>query len=849
MTLKDLKLRARALLRPNHVEHELEEELAFHVELEARKLIDEGMTPAEARQRARAHFGSTALAADRCRDERRTAVIDNTIRDVQYALRAFAKAPLPAFTIVVTVAVGLGLVAVVFTVLNALIFHVDQVSDIGEMYAVERTWPANGDASPLTRPMFDAMRADTRVFTDAYATVPGIDLHVDGRRMAVTLVTGNFFQVVRVSPVIGRALAPADDGNAVIVLSHKGWDRHFDREPNVLGRTLLVNGVPFEIIGVTAAGFRGLEVGGPDLWAPLSQRGQFRPGDRGRENEVGVEIVGRLRPGVSRDNARAQLAAWNSNRSADTPDRRSTSIDLLPRRGTVPQPLEAVAVFAPLFVAFGLILMIGCANVANLLLARGVARQREIGIRLSLGASRRRIVRQLMTESVLLGLAAAAGVPLFLLLGAIVSTLLFGLAPALQATRLELVRTMRGELKRDTRPGRARQALIAVQVTASALLLICAAVFLRGAVDAAGADPGLRTSDTVMVDFANEPLREALVGALRAHPSVAVVAASSPGPMGFLRPATAEAAPDDPGGAGRRATVAYQFVSPEYFDVLDIPMLRGRGFTPSERSAASGVVVVSEKTARMLWPDGEALGQVLRMKVDLPSPAILKSQIAAPGAYTVVGVSRDIGMRLHIIGMSFASPDVYLPTTSSDPATTFTMRVHGDPDRAREALLADLTRVDPALVNVRTLRTMAAIEGYIMRAAFVVAMALGALALALTLSGLFGVLSYMIEQRRQEIGVRMALGATTKHVARLVLLQSLRPVGLGLVVGAVLAGSLGRALLAAPVGALFSQFLRVSDPAPYAASLIVITAACVLAALVPALRAARIDPIATLREE
>ena len=320
MTFNDLKLRVRALLRPNRVEQELDEELAFHIEREARKLIDEGMTPAEARERAQARFGSTALAADHCRDERGTAVIDNTIRDVQYALRTFAKAPLAAFTIVVTVAIGLGVVAVLFTVLNTLIFRVDQVPDIGEMYAVERTQAANGGPSLLTRPVFDAMRADTHVFTDAYATVAEIDLHVDGRMMAVTLVSGNFFQVVRVNPVMGRALMPADDarsgGNAVIVLSHKGWDRHFNRDPNVLGRTVLVNGAPFEIIGVTAAGFRGLEVSGPDVWAPLSQLAQFRPTDRGREDGVGVEIVGRLRPGVSKDKARAQLAVWDSNQSA-----------------------------------------------------------------------------------------------------------------------------------------------------------------------------------------------------------------------------------------------------------------------------------------------------------------------------------------------------------------------------------------------------------------------------------------------------------------------------------------------------------------------------------------------------
>src|SRR6185436_1396831 len=193
MTFNDLKLRLRALLRPNRVEQELDEELAFHIEREARKLIDEGMTPADARRRAQARFGSTALAADSCRDQRGTAVVDNTIRDLQYAWRTFTKAPLAAFTIVVTVAIGLGVVAVLFTVLNALVFRLDQVPDIGEMYTVERTQAADGGPSPLTRPMFDAMRADTQVFTDAYATVPDVDLHVEGRTMAVTLVTGNFF--------------------------------------------------------------------------------------------------------------------------------------------------------------------------------------------------------------------------------------------------------------------------------------------------------------------------------------------------------------------------------------------------------------------------------------------------------------------------------------------------------------------------------------------------------------------------------------------------------------------------------------------------------------------------------
>jgi len=763
MTLNDLKLRARALLRPNRVEQELDAELAFHIECEARRLMDEGTTPAEARQRAQARFGSTALAADRCRDVRGTAVIENTIRDVQYAFRAFAKAPLAAFTIVVTVAIGLGLVAVLFTVLNTLIFRVDQVPNIAEMYAIERTALANGDGAPLTRPMFAAMKVDTHVFTDAYATVPEINLHVDGRTMPVTLVTGNFFQVVRINPVMGRSLTPADDapsgGNAVIVLSHKGWDRHFSRDPNVIGRTVLVNGAPFEIIGVTAAGFRGLEEGGPDAWAPLSQLGQFRPADRGREDVVGVEIVGRLRPGVSKNNGRAQLAVWDSNQSADTRDRRSTSIDLLPRRGTVPQPLEAIALFAPLFVAFGLILLIGCANVANLLLARGVARQREIGIRLSLGASRRRILRQLMTESALLALAAAAGgylisrlalegavywalrtipgdlgdinlnvpaadwrVAVFLVVAAVAATGFFGLIPALHATAIDPMRTLRGELVKDARPGRARNALIGVQVFASALLLICAAIFLRSAIAAARFDPGLRTADTVLIDINSEPKRAAITQAVTRDATITAYAAVRPQLLAPLRLAFADT------GAGK-TPVAFKSVSGSYFDVLGIPLVRGRVFMPWERDR-DPVVIVSESVALALWPDGRGVGETFRLEPDsgvqrfggflrINPDAPADNGLVPARMVTVVGVSRDVpGLRITDV----KEAGVFLPTGVDAAKTSIVARVQGDPNLARQALLDRLTKVDPNMGRIITMRTVARLETFFLQIAFAVSL-------------------------------------------------------------------------------------------------------------------------------
>ena len=890
MNLRDLQLRVRALLRPGRVEQDLQDELAFHLERETRKLTDAGVEPMEARRRAQARFGSATLAADECRDERGTAFFDNTIRDVQYALRTFRRAPLAALTIVFTVGIGLGVVAVLFTILNTMLFRVDQVPDVASMYAVVRPQPGTDAPPPLTRPMFEAMRAETRVFTDAYAGVSNIDLRVDGRVMAVTLVSGNFFDVVRVNAVRGRTLSPADDargaGNAVVVLSDRGWHRHFKRDPNVLGRTVLVSGAPFEIIGVMPAGFRGLEVVAPDLWAPLSQVAQFRPDARGREDAIGVEIVGRLKPGLSMENARAQLAAWDASQSTAPADRRVMRIELLPNRGTVPQPLEAVAMFTPLFIVFGLILLIGCANVANLLLARGVARQREIGIRLSIGASRRRIVRQLMTESVLLALASAAagylisrvaleagvywvlrtmpmdlgdvnlGVPaadwrvaVFLVTAAVAATSFFALIPALQATRIEPVRTLRGELVKDARPGRARNALIGVQVFASAVLLICAAIFLRSAMASARFDPGFRTADTVLIEIPNEPKRAAMVQALAAESTITSLAAVKPQLMAPLRNAVADT------GASK-TTAAYKHVSSTYFDVLGIGIVRGRTFTAWERDEHP-VAIVTESVARALWPNGNGIGETFRLEPDgnfrlsggvlrINPDAKAGDPLMAARMVTVVGVSRDVaGFRITDI----KDAGVFLPTGVEAARTSIVARVQGDPDLARQSLLDHLTKIDPNMGGIITMRTVARLESLFLQIAFWVSLILGGLALVLTVSGLFSVLSYLVEQRTREIGVRIALGASSQKVTRLMLSQTARPVMYGLLAGAGLAAVLATTLLASPAGALIGPIVHVTDPVAYAASLLVIIAACLVAAWIPATRAARVDPMRTLRQE
>ncbi len=888
MNLRDWTLRARALLFPNRSERDLDEELQFHIERETRKLIEDGMSAEEARTQARARFGSVTVTADECRDERGTAFIDNTIGDLQYAFRTFKRAPLATLTIVVTVAIGLGLVAVLFTVLNVLLFRTDSVPDITEVYAVERPQQANGDLSKFTRQRFDALRSDTNVFTEAYAAVNDIDLRVDGRMMAVSLVSASFFRVVRVNPIMGRALSAADDdrtgGTPVLVLSDRGWQRQFNRDPHAIGRTVLVTGASYEIVGVMPEGFRGLEVTAPDFWAPLARIGDFVPDVRGSEAKVGIEIIGRLKPGLSMESARAQLAAWDSNQSATTD--RTMSIELVPRRGTVPQPLEAIAVAAPLFVAFGLILLIGCANVANLLLARGVARQREIGIRLSIGASRRRIVRQLLTESVLLALAAAGGgylvsrlalegavywamrimpvdlgdvsltvpaadwrVALFLVLTAIAATALFALVPALHATRIEPARTLRGGLLKDARPGRARNALIGVQVFASALLLICSAIFLRSAIASSRLSSGFRTADTLLIDAIKDGKRDAMLQALGYEPTVIAVAAARP-PL-LARPPRAFG----DAGAGKIA-LSYKYVSAGYFDVLGIPIVRGRAFTIAERDGHP-VVVVSESVARTLWPSGDGVGKTLRIEPDLTNPRgfallTINPKAAAgdasltPRTVTVIGVSKDVaGFRITDV----KEAGLFLPTTVDAPKTSLLARVRGDADLARQTLLERLTRIDPSMGKIITLRTVARIETVMLTMAFWVSVILGGLALLLTVSGLFSVLSYLVEQRTREIGVRIALGASSRTVTQLMLAQTTRPVLFGLLAGAGLAASLARLVLATELGALLATIVHVTDPVAYLASLLAVVVACLCAAWIPASRAAQVDPMTTLRQD
>jgi putative ABC transport system permease protein len=825
---------------------------------------------------------------------RATAILDNLARDLRYAGRSLLRAPLAAVTIVLTVGLGLGLVATVYTILNSMLFRVDEVRNPYELFAVTRQQSAIAQPELFTRPQYEALLRETDVFTDAFASTLDVNAWIDGLKREGRLVTGNFFQVLGVSAERGRTLTPADDqpgAPPVMVLSRRAWEQHFASDPGVLDRTFRVNGASFQIVGVMPDGFRGLEViAAPDFWAPLSLLEQFRREGVGESRRSGLNIVGRLKPGVSSGQAQAQLVAWDAQRAEQRAgDAPAAKIVLEPSLGTVPQPASAMLLFMPLFFAFGLILMIGCANVANLLLARLVARQREIGIRLAIGASRRRVLKQLLTESLLLALIAAAlgfaisrfvlngfvyvmtasfppdignlrlAVPpadwrvvVFLVAGAVVATVLFALAPALRATRIELTRAIHGQVLRDSRPGRARDGLVTLQVAGSALLLICAAIFLRGAWSAATVDPGVRVDDIVDVAVLSEPKRGAVLEAVSSEPSVIAVAAAWPNWLGGIGglPAYGE-------GASGKSITSYQFVSPEFFGTLGIDVVRGRGFAATERSPNEAVAVVSESAARMLWPGGDALGQVVRLTPDMSLVGRPESAPEAPPAddpmfrprtAVVIGVARDVaGFQLG--GMRFGGAGVYLPTDTDAAGTVLITRVRGDAEIGRRALIDRLAASDPNMAEVSTLATLASTNSYILGVSFWLTLALGSLGLLLTLSGLFGVLSYLVEQRRREIGVRMALGASGLGIGVLVLRQSARPVGIGILIGGGLTAAVSAALLATPSAEAIGSTVRLFDPVAYGGSLLCIIAACASAALVPVLRAGRVNPIEALRQD
>ena len=867
--MRDFRLRLRAIFFRRRAEHDLTEELSHHVELQTRRNLAGGMSESEARRAAQIQFGRDALIKDECRDQRRINFFDTLLQDLRYAFRGFLRTPLFALTVIVTIALGLGINAAVFTFLNAYVLRPLAVRDARSLY--EFYW-LNQERRPTHASLEDYesfRRQPNNPFNDTFV-VRFLPVRIDGQKAYGELVAGDYFEKLGIAPAMGRVLIPSDSAQpgsgAVIVLSYACWQSRYASDPAILGKKILIRGYPLEVVGVAADGFAGVEGTPIDFWAPVSIRAQVDPA-----NVDFITMYGWLKPEFrppasltwSAGQEQPMLTVIGRQITADRPEPARASVGMMVSRATeAPISGQLLAAMSPLIAAFILVLIIACANVANMMLARAMARQKEIGIRLSLGAERSRLIRQLLTESLLLSFPAAAlgflvsqaslaaaframlavvpsdvlgdlrflpmtpdfRIYAFMMAAAIVAALLFGLAPAMQATRADPIQAARGEFSSDQRPRKLRNGLVVVQIAGCSLLLIVTGVLVRGSSRVKAIDNGLDTSHAIQLSI-QENSRAHVLTSLRTEPLVSLISAASRIPL--------NSSLDSLPGIGK-----YVSVSPEFFDVFKIPILRGRNFTVNEALARAPVAIVTQTLARRLFPNADAIGQ----SVHLPAiPGENSPQLNSD--VRVIGIARDINP-----GVTDEDSDrsiVFLPIPANAPFTALIIRVNGDVEAARQHIDSLLTREDPGAVDqIRKMDSYVALREFPFRAAYYVSAIVGILALILAITGIYGVLSYVVMQRRREIGIRLAIGATERQVVGLVLGQSIRLGLIGLAIGGALALVIAR-LYASYIDR--SGILNSFDWLAYTAAILSVFGACLIAGFFPSLRAARIDPVTTLR--
>ncbi|MBA2241751.1 MAG: ABC transporter permease [Chthoniobacterales bacterium] len=811
--------------------------------------------------------------------------------DLRYALRMVIKSP--GFTLVVfsALALGIGVNTTIFSVVNSLLLRplpVGKSDRLVQMYTLDTRI---GKQANSYLNYLDYERANT-VFSGllAYQFTPmGMTMGGETTNVIAQIATGNYWSVLEVQPALGRGFSPEEDttpnGHPVVVLAHRFWKK-LGGDKDIVGGRMILNGRTFTIVGVAAESFTGTDVGvGPDLWVPMAMRGWVMPANDWKENRraLMLNVIGRLRTGVSIQAAEAQLRTlarqleqaypgYNTERSVVLTPLEEAKSEALGGPGNA-RGLRNVSIL--FLAAAGSILLIACANVANLLLARTVTRRRELAIRLSLGAGRGRIIRQLLTESMLLGLLGGLGgivlaywlgdllltlipptpVPLSLdpqpdarVLGfafvlALLSGVIFGLAPAWQTSRWDLTHGLRERVGTAAAPGwwNLRNLLVIGQVGASLLLLIGSGLFLKAFYTAQTIKPGFRTQNLALLTFdlnlagydkmrAKQAMRE-ILDQVRSNPQVQSADLGQSIPLGFGgigRTVFAEDRP--PEAAGNRKLANISEVTPGYFSTMSISLLRGRPFSEQDcERPTPQAAIISEAMARDLWPEQNALGRRFRFFQGEP--------------IEVVAIAQNV--KLFSLGEDPAWI-VYLPM-SSHPQGGVTMFIY---TAARpEAMLTEAERTVRRFdhhIAITYQKTGAAHLAFALWPSWMGAVLLGAfgvLALVLASMGVYGVMAYSVSQRTRELGIRMALGAQSHQVISLVLRQGMALAAIGLGLGLLLAVSATRW-----IGSLLYG-VNPSDPLVFLGVTVLLAAAAFAACYFPARRAVRIDPVNALRFE
>jgi len=886
-------------LRGERFDEDLAEEMRLHLDLRAADQQARGLTPDDAASAARRQFGNVTQFQEISREAWGWRFLDTVRQDIRYALRTLGANKGFTATAVLSLALGIGANTAVFSILNAVMLRTLPVEDPHRLVQIKTAHAvAFGDNAIFTNPIWEQVRDNQQAFQGVLAFGnTRFDLAEGGESRFVPglMVSGDYFRVLGVPAIKGRVFSPEDDDRgdpAIAVISHNFWRQHFQADPGIVGKTVSLNRVPFEIVGVSPPWFGGFdvdqdfEVAIPIACNPLL--GDLQ-GSLDHRSSWWLRVLGRLQPAGSIEQAEDRMKAIAPDvfkatvpdqwRAEDQERYLESSFALTPAAtGYSATGTHYQAALYTLLAIVGLVLLIACANIANLLLARAAARQREFSMRMAIGASRRRVIRQLLTESLLLsllgsaigfllalwgsrvlvGLLSTTRSPLdidlspdlrvlaFTTAAACFTALLFGLAPALRATRLSLNHVLKDNARGAIR-GAARfhlgKALVAGQIALSLILLVGAALFVGTLRNLLAVDLGLNPRNILFVSASFEQAK--IPPEQRVSDSLEILDRLKTVP-GILTAATFEVPPLSgmvwnnilsPEGyepKSRWDTLTHlNRVSPGYFETIGTPILLGRDFNDQDRLQSPLVMILGEKTAREFFADQSPIGKTIT--IDEPS---------GKESFAVIGVVKDVKYRqvreetqrtAYVAAAQDAHPrgDISYAIRSAVPL-----------DALKPAIRSEITRFHPALsLEFRGFESQISESLMQPRVVALLSTVFGSLALLLAMIGLYGVTAYGVAGRHAEIGIRMALGAQATSVIWLVLRDVLLLLVAGMALGVAASVALGRLIESLLFG------LQPEDPSHLIGAAVVLSAATAIAAYLPARRAARLDPMTALREE
>lgn len=885
--LYSLPLRFRSLFRANQVDEEIKEELREHLAQQIQENIAKGMSPEQARYSAVRSMGGITQLEQKCRDARGGNILEDFVQDLRYGFRQLSRNPGFSVLAILCLTLGIGANAAVFSWLEGILFRpYPMVAHQERLFALAGTARGETHATEISWPDFEDLRRNCSLCEEAFVSkITGSTLSIGERAEKATgsIVSANYFDAIGVRPIMGRGFEPGEDvgsdSHPVVVISYQLWRNHFKGDPEIVGKMQRFDNVPHTIIGVAPEGFYGTFVGwAMQFWVPASMEETFESGGYKLEDRDArwVEAYVRLKPGVTRAQAQQEISAISARLEKGYPaTNRGRSLGIWPLWQT---PFNNAATLLPtlevMVAVVALVLLIACANVGNLLLVRSFARRHELSVRLAIGASRIRLLKQLLTEGLMLAAVGTAGGllvaywcrhALVLLLPVrsgvamylpgkidarvmalsagvcLVVTLIVGIIPALQTRKLDVA----GPLKADSAGvvgarGRAwmRSGLVVFQVSLSFILLVGAALLLESLEKIRNTSPGFSTTRVVTTgvslvaagydDARAKIFQDELIDRLHALPGVEAAAFARLTPLGYGTFSSTPIAVDGyQPSLEEQPSVEYNQVSPGYFATLGIPLSSGREFTRTDDENAPLVAIVNRTMMTRYWKGGDPLGRRLRVKgrwarvVGVVADSKYESMRETSKPFFYVPLRQDF-VRGPVLNIRTNRP---LPAIS----TAVVREVH--------ALDANL-----ALYEMITLQEQVNRSTSPQLVAVTLVSILGGLALLLAGVGLYGVMSYAVAQSTRELGLRMALGAGASNLLRLVISRGLRLTAGGILFGAVAALALAK---------LLGQLLyRVSphDPLVFGSALAVMTITAVSACLLPAWRASRTDPARVLRD-